>query len=61
MALAMFQISGASLGGVRRGKLVRGRTKNWIEGARNLGKPLHKNCSQALRAVNRYSEFGGTK
>lgn len=46
MAKAMVQISEASLGGERREKLVRGRTKNWTNGARDLGTPLHKNCSQ---------------
>src|SRR3954469_17306971 len=45
MAMAMFQIAQASLGGERTGKLVRGRTKNWMEGARHLGRRLHKNCS----------------
>jgi hypothetical protein len=51
MALAMFQISGASLGGAAREKLVRGRTKNWMERARDLGTELHKNCSQARSAA----------
>ncbi|PSO31665.1 hypothetical protein C7G41_16740 [Bradyrhizobium sp. MOS002] len=50
MAMAMFQISEASLGGERIGKLVRGRTKNWMEGARHLGRRLHKNCSRVRDA-----------
>ncbi|MGY4352057.1 hypothetical protein ACVWXM_008550 [Bradyrhizobium sp. GM7.3] len=45
MAMAMFQIAEASLGGERTGKLVRGRTKNWMEGVRHLGRQLLKNCS----------------
>jgi hypothetical protein len=45
MAMAMFQIAEASLGGERTGKLVRGRTKNWMEGARHLGRQLLKNYS----------------
>jgi hypothetical protein len=60
MASAMFQISEASLGGEPREKLVRGRTKNWMEAARDLGKRLHKNCSQARCAGADYSEFGRT-
>ncbi|CUT15968.1 hypothetical protein BF49_7048 [Bradyrhizobium sp.] len=50
MAMAMFQISEASLGGERTGKLVRGRTKNWMEGARHLGRRLPKNCSRVRDA-----------
>lgn len=35
--------SKVSLGAERTEKLVRGRTKNWTEAARDLGKRLHKN------------------
>jgi hypothetical protein len=32
-----------------------------MEGARDLGRRLHKNCSQAPNAAARDSEFGRTK
>jgi hypothetical protein len=47
MAKAMFQISEASLGGEPAGKLVRGRTKNWMEAACDLGRQLPKSYSGA--------------
>ncbi|MGX1322697.1 hypothetical protein AB7M17_006150 [Bradyrhizobium sp. USDA 377] len=45
--MAMLLNSKVSLGAERMEKLVRGRTKNWMEAARDLGKSLHKNCSQS--------------
>jgi len=48
MAPAMFQNSRERLRGTTPGKLVRGRTKNWIGEARQLGRA----CSKCDRALN---------